>query len=111
MHFHNPLCEVENCIYGLYKGNYQHIRGTFPCFLFILPFSISIISFSQVFSTFLHGMCVAFCLIHLTVAIVNKSENFFFFRTILYYLEPFCSRGMVTNSRTIQFKGPNGWVQ
>ena len=24
MHFHFPLCEVENCIYGLYKSNSQH---------------------------------------------------------------------------------------
>ena len=72
-----------------------------------LVFSISInnINFSQVFSAFLPGVCVAFCLIHLTLAVANKSGTI-----ILSCLEPFCQRGMVTKSRKIRFKWPNSSV-
>ena len=63
------------------------------------------------FSAYLPGVFFVFCLIHLTVAIFNKLGKLIFFWTILSYLELFCPRGMVTNSRTIQFKGPNGSVQ
>ena len=48
-----------------------------------LPFFISIISFSQVFSAYLPGVCVAFCLIHLTVVAVNKSGKNFFLKYIV----------------------------
>ena len=98
MDFNFPLCEVEvmtyiTYIYGIYKSNSQHNRTTFPYFLLILLFFISIISFSQASSVYL-PVCVAFCLIHLTVAVVNKSRKIIFFRTILFYLEPFCPWGI-----------------
>ena len=75
MHFYFPFCEVENCIYGLYiyKSNSQHNRANFPYFLLILALSITIIRFSEVFSAYLPGVCVAFCLIHLKVIVdVNR---------------------------------------
>ena len=62
-------------------------------------------SFSQVFSAFLPGICVAFCLIYPMLAAINKSGNIIFSQTILTCLQPFCPRGMVTSSWTIQFKG------
>ena len=76
----------------------------------ILLFSISIITFSQVFSVSLLGVCVASCLIHLTFDVVNKSGKIFFFQTILSCLEPFPPKGIVMNLRTIWFKGPYGLV-
>ena len=78
-----------------------------PNFSSILLFSIRIIRFSQVFSAFLLGVCVALCLIHLTFDVIYKSGKI---------IEPFCPRRLETNSSTIQFKGPyssvywNGFV-
>ena len=76
----------------------------------ILLFSISIITFSQVYSVSLLGVCVASCLIHLTFDVVNKSGKIFFFQTILSCLELFPPKGIVMNLRTIWFKGPYGLV-
>ena len=68
-------------------------------------FTYSIISFSQVWSTSLLGVCFAFYLIHITFNVFNKSRNFFF-QTILPCLKPFRPRGTVTNLKIKRFKGP-----
>ena len=107
MHFHFPLCKAENCSYGLYKSNSQHNRATFPV-------SCSSQSVSLVFHEsflFFCSVSVAFCLIHLMLAIVNKLRKIFFFRSIFSCLGPFCPRGVVMNSKKIRFKGPNGSLQ
>ena len=90
-------------------------RATFLQFFLILVllFSISIISFSQAFSAYLPGVCVALFNPPHSCCCQQIRKNIFFFRTILYYLEPFCPREMVqvTNTRTIRFKGPNSLVE
>ena len=72
-----------------------------------LPFQYhSVISFSQTFSAFLLGVCIAFCLIHYMFNVPRNWEKEF-------VSKPFCPRemGMVTNSRTITLQGPHSLVQ
>ena len=79
--------------------------------ILVLLFSISIISFSQVFSAYLRGVCVTLFNPPHSCCCQQIRKNIFF-RTILYYLELFCPREMVQvkNSRTVRFKGPNSLV-
>ena len=72
-----------------------------------LPFQYhSVISFSQTFSAFLLGVCVAFCLVHYMFNIPRNWEKEF-------VSKPFCPRemGMVANSRTITLQRPHSLVQ